>query len=97
MGKVVNFRATKKAEDIINKYMNIHHIANRSLAINQIIESFQSEPTPTSSSEIDLQWKCVRGLKPHSDPQQQKMQCEVCRIRYHKQWRQCREQQLRSP
>ena len=43
MGKVLNFRATKKAEDIINKYMNVHHIANRSLAINTIIESFPSE------------------------------------------------------
>ena len=44
MGKVVNFRATKKAEAIITKYMGIHKIGNRSLAINQIIESFQSEP-----------------------------------------------------
>ena len=44
MGRPTSFRETKKTEDTINKYMNIHHIANRSQAINQIIEAFQSEP-----------------------------------------------------
>ena len=100
MGKVLNFRATKKAEDIINKYMGIHKIANRSLAINRIIESFQSEPRITQgrneATEPTYDWVCVRGLRPHSNPEQQKMQCEVCRVRYHKQWRQCREEKLRS-
>ena len=95
MTKPTAFRETKKAEDIINKYMNVHHIANRSLAINQIIEAFQSEPKITPGAKTD-DWICKRGLPKHPDPQQQFYLCEHCRIKYHKEWRACKEQQLRS-
>ena len=57
MGRVTSFRETKKTEDTINKYMGIHKIANRSLAINQIIESFQSEPT---ESDFDQKYEETR-------------------------------------
>ena len=60
MGKMTGFRETKKAEDIINKYMNIHHIASRSLAINRIIESFQSELQSISEDDFDKKYEETR-------------------------------------
>ena len=78
MGKPTGFRETKKAEDIINKYMNIHHIASRSLAINRIIESFQSE----KPVEAEAEFSSARAEYPTTAQPQQAQRicpCEECK------------------
>lgn len=52
MAKVIPFRPTEKAQQVIEAYMKQHSL-NQSQAVNAIVESFQSEPkdSPDSSGQ----------------------------------------------
>lgn len=46
----ITFRTTKKTEDIINNYMKEHNLS-KTETINELIQSFQSEPSPETTHE----------------------------------------------
>jgi len=42
---------SEKADSVIDDYMNEHNISSRSQAVNEIVESFQSEPSQPETTK----------------------------------------------